>query len=155
MSPQDVSTKELLDEGLSLQELLGIAVRAEIEAANIYRNLLEKDLSEQTREKLEKLVLQEERHEKKFWSIIRDFYPEEEITLPEDSGITNPVEIDDSTSLEELFRIAMESEVESEKFYKSMREKFEDKEVRRTLGFLAASERGHYETLKDELNRLD
>ncbi len=155
MSPQDVSTKELLEEGLSLQELLGIAVKAEIEAADIYRNLLEKDLSEQTREKLEKLVLQEERHEKKFWSIIRDFYPEEEITLPEDSGITNPVEIDDNTSLEELFRIAMESEVESEKFYRSMREKFEDKEVKRTLGFLAASERGHYETLKDELNRLD
>lgn len=129
MGSENGSIGDFSAEDLSLQELLAIAVRAEIEAAETYRELLKKDLSEETRNKLEDLVSQEESHEEEFWSILEDFYPEEEISLPENSGITNPVEISDKTSLDELFRAAMESEVKSEEFYKLMQEKFEDKEV--------------------------
>ncbi len=143
------------DEEDTLQELLGVAVRAEIEAAEIYRNLLDRDLPEKTREKVESLVSQEENHEEEFWSIIEDFYPQDKISLPESSGLSNPVEIDEGVTLEKLFQTAMTSEKESEKFYQNLMERFEEKEVRRTLGFLAASEREHYEILKEELQKLD
>lgn len=143
------------EESNSLQELLGVAIRAEIEAAEIYRRLLNKELNEETRQKVEKLVEQEERHEETFWSIIKDFFPEEEITLPENSGITNSLEFSEDISLEELFQTAMDSEKGSEEFYRNLRKRFEDTEAKRTLGFLAASEREHYEILKEELKKIN
>jgi rubrerythrin len=86
---------------------------------------------------------------------MKDFYPEDEITLPENSGIANPVEVAEDLSLEELFQTAMDSEKESEEFYNTLRERFEDTEAKRTLGFLAASEREHYEILKEELKKIN
>jgi len=154
-SSEEEQNYDFSEESNSLQDLLGVAIRAEIEAAEIYRRLLNQDLNEETRQKVEKLVEQEENHEETFWSIMKDFFPEEEITLPENSGITNPVEISEDLSLEELFQTAMDSEKESEEFYNTLREKFEDKEAKRTLGFLAASEREHYETLKEELKKIN
>ena len=154
-SSKEAQNLDFSEESNSLQDLLGVAIRAEIEAAEIYRRLLNQDLNEETRQKVEKLVEQEEDHEETFWSIMKDFYPEEEITLPENSGITNPVEVAEDLSLEELFQTAMDSEKESEEFYNTLRERFEDKEAKRTLGFLAASEREHYEILKEELKKIN
>ncbi len=154
-SSEEEQNYDFSEEANSLQDLLGVAIRAEIEAAEIYRRLLNQDLPEETKQKVEMLVEQEEDHEETFWSIMKDFFPEEEITLPENSGITNPVEISEDLSLEELFQTAMDSEKESEEFYNTLRERFEDEEAKRTLGFLAASEREHYEILKEELKKIN
>ena len=154
-SSEEEQNYDFSEEANSLQDLLGVAIRAEIEAAEIYRRLLNQDLPEETKQKVEMLVEQEEDHEETFWSIMKDFFPEEEITLPENSGITNPVEVAEDLSLEELFQTAMDSEKESEEFYNTLRERFEDEEAKRTLGFLAASEREHYEILKEELKKIN
>ena len=59
MSSQASNDKNSPKADLSLQELLGIAIKSEIEAAEIYRNLLNRDLPEETRKRLESLVEQE------------------------------------------------------------------------------------------------
>jgi len=145
----------IFSEKNSLQELLGVAIKSEVEAAEIYRKLSNRDLPEGTKEKVETLVEQEERHEETFWSIIDDFFPDEEVSIPDQSGISNPVELKDDITLDELFEIAMASERESESFYKELKERFEDPAVCRMLGFLAASEREHYEILKQERQEID
>lgn len=139
---------------LSLQQLLAKAIKSEIEAAETYRMLLEKDLPEETRSKIERLVSQEEEHEENFWSIFEDFFPDGETPLPERSEIEVPSEIPQGATPEEVIEIAMETERESEEFYSGLIDEFDDREVKRLLAYLAANEREHYEILKVELNKL-
>lgn len=146
---------DLSSDDVSLQSLLGFAVKAEIESAETYRNLLNRDLPAETRTKVTRLVKQEEEHEEKFWSIFKDFFPDEEIDLPERADIENNVDIPDDITTRKLFEKAMEAERESEKFYSELADEFDDKEVRNLLGFLAANEREHYEILKEELRKLE
>ena len=143
-----------INEELSLQELLGIAVRSEIEAADTYRNLVNRKLGKETKNKIERLVKQEEEHEKMFLSIFEDFFPDEKVNLPDKAEIENSAKISREASVEEIFVKAMQNERKSEKFYSDLRKKFEDKEIRRLLGFMAANEREHYEILKTELEKI-
>ncbi|MEF8917379.1 MAG: ferritin family protein, partial [Candidatus Bipolaricaulota bacterium] len=136
------------------QELLGRAIKTELEEAEVYRNLHEKYLPETTKATIERFVVQEEEHEEKLRSTFDDFFPGEEIPLPERSGIELPENISEKTTPKEIIKKAIEGERDAEEFYRELRDEFEDKEVRRLLGFLASNEREHYEILRVELNKL-
>ncbi|MFB6291012.1 MAG: ferritin family protein [Candidatus Bipolaricaulia bacterium] len=142
-----------------MPKLLGIAVKSEIEASEFYHSMLDRDLPGEARNKVEKLAAQEKKHEKTLRSIFKDFYPKKDIEFPESSGLHDfpfdPLGIDENRPLENLFQVAMKNEKESERFYGELRVKFDDEEVRRLLGFLAANEREHYEILRTELNKLN
>lgn len=155
MSEQNEFVPQHTDGEVSLQQLLAKAIRSEIEAAETYRNLLEKDLPEETRPKIARLVTQEEEHEENFRSIFEDFFPNSEIPLPERSEIEVPSEIPQGVTPDEIIEKAMETEREAENFYSELIEEFEDNEVQRLLGYLAANEREHYEILKVQLNKLE
>ncbi len=138
----------------SLQELLGVAIQSEIEAAETYRELLARELPKETRSVIERLVSQEEEHEESFRDILNDFYPNEEISLPEGSSPESSLTIEESASAEDLIQASLEAEKKAEEFYSDLTDEFEDKEVRRLLGYMAATEREHYEILKSELEKL-
>lgn len=152
---EESATPDVSESGVSLQKLLAQAIKSEIEAAKTYRNLLDKNLTERVRPKVKRLVAQEEEHEENLRTIFEDFFPDEEITLPERSGIEVPPEIARSDSAKEIIEKAMETERETEKFYGELIGEFDDKEVRRLLGYLAANEREHYEILKIERDKLE
>ncbi|MEF8799231.1 MAG: ferritin family protein, partial [Candidatus Bipolaricaulota bacterium] len=118
-------------------------------------NLLDKNLPERARPKVKRLVTQEEEHEEKLRTIFEDFFPDEEIPLPERSGVEVPSEIARINAPKEIIEKAMETERESEKFYSELIGEFDDREVRRLLGYLAANEREHYEILKVERDKLE
>ncbi|MCF7876505.1 ferritin family protein [Candidatus Bipolaricaulota bacterium] len=151
---KDSSPFDLFNFEVSLQELLGRAVRTELEEADIYRNLLEKDLPDETAPIIERFITQEENHEEKLRSTFDDFFPDEEIPLPERSGVEVPEETSGETTPRKIIEEAIEAERNAEKFYRELIDEFEDKEVRRLLGFLASNEREHYEILRVELNKL-
>ncbi len=140
---------------ISLRELLKIAIRSEIESAETYRKLLDRDLPAETREKVERLVEQEEEHEEKFWSVFSDFFPDDEKDLGEGNEIEAEIRNSEDPSLQELLETAMKDERKSEEFYDNLRDQFEDREVRSMLGYLAANEREHYQILQQELKKLD
>lgn len=146
---------DLLNFEVPLQELLGRAVKTELEEAEIYRNLLEKDLPEKTVPVIKRFVTQEEDHEEKLRSTFDDFFPDEEIPLPERSGIEIPEKVSEETTAKEIIEKAIEAERDAEEFYRELIDEFEDKEVKRLLGFLASNEREHYEILRVELNKLE
>ncbi|MEF8726410.1 MAG: ferritin family protein [Candidatus Bipolaricaulota bacterium] len=152
---EDSATLDISESGVSLQGLLAQAIKSEIEAAKTYRNLLDKNLPERARPKVKRLVTQEEEHEEKLRTIFEDFFPDEEIPLPERSGVEVPSEIARINAPKEIIEKAMETERESEKFYSQLIKEFDDREVRRLLGYLAANEREHYEILKVERDKLE
>ncbi|MBS3736983.1 MAG: ferritin family protein [Candidatus Bipolaricaulota bacterium] len=151
---KEPETFDTINGEVTLQRLLARAIKTEIESAETYRTLLEKDLPEETKQKIEKLVAQEEEHEDNFSSIFDDFFPEDEIPLPERSDIEVMSEIPQDATPQQLIEKALETERESEKFYSDLVGEFEDREVRRLMGYLAANEREHYEILKEELTKL-
>ncbi|MBS3793224.1 hypothetical protein KGY77_11355, partial [Candidatus Bipolaricaulota bacterium] len=63
-------------------------------------------------------------------------------------------EIPQDATPQQLIEKALETERESEKFYSDLVGEFEDREVKRLMGYLAANEREHYEILKEELTKL-
>ncbi len=149
------SDVDLFDFDATLQELLGRAVKTEIEEAEFYRDLLEKDLPQETGPKIERFIEQEEGHEEELRATFEDFYPGEKIPVPEGSMLEVPVGISQRTDSRDLMEKAMYGERDAEKFYRELIDEFETKEVRRLLGYLATKEREHYEILKDELNKLE
>jgi len=146
---------DLFDFDATLQELLGRAVKTEIEEAEFYRDLLEKDLLEETRPKIEKFIGQEEEHEEELRVTFKDFYPGEEIPIPEGLTLEVPSGVSEKSSQKDLMEKAMYGERDAEKFYRELIDEFEAKEVRRLLGYLATKEREHYEILKAELKKLE
>lgn len=150
--PETFETSEGL---LTLQQLLATAIKTEVESAQAYRSLLDKDLPKETRSKIEELVSQEEEHEESFRSIFQDFFPRDKASLPQRSDIEASPDIPQAASPEKVMEKAMEMEREAEKFYSDLIDEFEDKEIRRLMGYLAANEREHYEILKEELSKLE
>lgn len=71
---EEENSSEKRIDNLLLKELLAKAIKSEIEAAETYRNLPEKDLPEETKPRMEKLVAQEEEHEENFRKILKDFF---------------------------------------------------------------------------------
>lgn len=151
---KELSQFDLFDFEVPLQELLGRAVKAEIEEAKIYRDLLQKNLPVNTRPIIEEFIVQEEEHEEKLRTTFDDFFPEEEIPLPRRSGIEIPENITIETTSREIIEKAIEAERDSEEFYRELIDEFEDKEVQNLLGYLASVEREHSEILKEELNKM-
>ncbi len=152
---KEPSNFELLNFDVPLKQLLGRAVKTEIEEAQIYRNLLDKDPGEEVRPKIERFITQEEEHEEDLRALFDDFFAGEEIPIPERSGIELPENITGETTAREIIEKAVEAERDAEKFYRELIGEFEDKETKRLLGFLATNEREHYEILREELNKLE
>lgn len=146
---------DLLNFEAPLQNLLGKAIKTEMEEAEIYRNLLEQELKGGTRSTISRFVDQEEEHEEKLRKTFTDFFPDEQIPIPEGSWIEIPSEASRQPAPKEIIGKALEAEKEAEQFYKNLIEEFDEEEVQRTLGYLAANEREHYEILKEEFNKLD
>ncbi|MBS3765159.1 hypothetical protein KGY71_01430, partial [Candidatus Bipolaricaulota bacterium] len=66
---------DLLNFEAPLQNLLGKAIKTEMEEAEIYRNLLEQELKGGTRSTISRFVDQEEEHEEKLRKTFTDFFP--------------------------------------------------------------------------------
>jgi len=151
----EMSGVDLFDFEASLQELLGRAVKTEIEEAEFYRDLLEKNLLDETRSTIEKFIEEEEEHEEELRTIFEDFYPGKKITVPEGLMLEVPGGVSRRSGPRNLMEKAMYGERDAEKFYRKLTDEFEGKEVRRLLGYLATREREHYEILKVELKKFE
>lgn len=152
---KQMSGIDLFDFDASLQELLGRAVKTEIEEAEFYCDLLEKDLMEETRPKIERFVEEEEEHEEELRATFSGLYPGEEIPILEGAMLEVPLGVSRKSGSKDLMEKAMYGERDAEKFYRELTDEVEGKEVRRLLGYLATREREHYEILKVELKKLE
>ena len=141
---------------LSPSEVLGAAIKSEIEAAEVYSRLCKKVKNEILRMKLKFLILEEKKHRQILERLFSQRFPKEELKIPEKSFLL-PIKVSrgEKLSVLNLFKSALRAEKMSEKFYNEAGERAENKESQRILGYLARVERSHYFMIKSEIDMLD
>jgi len=144
-----------LDFHLKPSEVLGIAIRSEIDAASIYRRLQDRVKNEVLLEKLKFLNHEEEHHRAILERLFADRFPGQKLEVPERSGLPGKaIPIDETSSVLDLFKLALEKEKQAEDFYRDAQKVMEDEQTRRLLMYLSRVERSHYFMIKSEIGLL-
>jgi rubrerythrin len=132
-----------------------IAIRAEIDAADIYRGLHGLVKNEALKQKLDFLAREEERHKAILERLFKDHFPGRTLNVPAKSErAKKAVPVDEATSVLDLFKLAMAKEKEAEEYYRGAKAAAEDDQSRRILDYLGRTERSHYYMLRSEIDLL-
>ncbi len=155
-----------LDEGIplekvkefSLEDLLGMAIKAEIGARRFYESLAERIGIEELKRKIEWLAGEEKKHEELLRRIYANTFPGKEIVFPKEhiGPELQPVarELRDVGDIVDLIRWAMKAEEIAAKFYAELEKRVDTEEKKRLMRYLSDMEWGHYYNLKAEYELL-
>lgn len=136
-------------------EVLAVAIRSEIEAADFYAGLLARVKNILLQQKLKFLVLEEKKHRKILERLYAQRFPEVALRIPEKSARVRPqMKLDEKSSVLELFQAALEAEKSAETFYKNAQKVIKDAGSRKILEYLSRVERSHYFLVKSEIDLL-
>jgi rubrerythrin len=143
------------DPDFTTLEVLGIAIKSEIEAVKLYARMREKAKNTDLRAKCDFLAGQEKNHERVLTEAFRSKFPGVELRLPLKTLVpaVDDVLARDAT-LKELFEAAMLAETKSEEFYRDLAKKTHDQSSRSMLEYLASMEHSHYAILEAEFKEL-
>jgi len=145
----------VLDSKLRPYEVLAVAVRSEIEAANFYAGLLGKVKNVVLQQKLKFLVLEEKKHRGILERLHAQRFPGVEFKVPEKVVRPRPsVQVDEESSILDLFKAALEAENYAQNYYKESQQVAEDPGSRKILEYLSRVERSHYFLVKSEIDLL-
>ena len=136
-------------------EVLAVAIRSEIEAANFYTRLLGQVRNIILQQKLKFLVLEEKKHRKILEKLYSQRFPGRELIIPDRAARSRPIlTVDEKSTVLDLFRIALAAEKSAEEFYREARDAAEEQGSRKILDYLARVERSHYFLIKSEIDLL-
>lgn len=145
-----------IDASSKSYEILAVAVRSEIDAAAIYRGLRDRVKNEVLRQKLQFLADEETRHKAILERLFADKFPDEALQIPAESPrLAKAAAVGETTSVLDLFKLAMAKEKEAEEYYKESKAGITDPGGRKILDYLARVERSHYFMLKSEIELLE
>jgi len=135
----------------SVESLIGMAVRAEIDANNTYSNLANKVSNPLLKEKFSLLAFEENKHKTVLEKLFAHLFPGEEIQIPDktDETLLPSIQMSPSSSLVDILYQAMEAEKAAENFYLSLSERVQ-KPQKEILEYLAKVEKSHYHMLQSE-----
>jgi rubrerythrin len=135
----------------SLQDLLLMGIRAEIEAIDAYTKLGKSIDNPLLKDRFEALARDEHRHQEILEKIYEENFPGKQMTLPERSGVPKPnAKITNENTLAEVLSTAMDAEKKAENYYNDLADMFADGQKKELLMYLANIESGHYYFLKLE-----
>ncbi|UCE66009.1 MAG: ferritin family protein [Candidatus Zixiibacteriota bacterium] len=146
-------------EKLTIEDVLGMAVRTEIQGRKFYLELSEKVTNPEVKKKIVSLADDEKRHERIVCDFYRRILEKEPQDLPE-KGVPDIVKaissmnLTERTDLLKLLDMAIEAELLSAKFYARGARITEDSKTRRAFEELAVEEDGHYNMLMAEKSAL-
>lgn len=145
-----------LDPALQPHEILAIAVRSEVDAADFYSKLNKKVKNELLREKLKFLIYEEEKHRKTLERLFSQRFPDHVLEIPEKS-LLPPLKasFNDKATVLDLFKAALQAEKASEDFYKQASERIKDTQSQKILKYLSRVERSHYFMINSEIDLLE
>jgi rubrerythrin len=135
-------------------EIMGIAVRAEMDAAAIYRGLHGRVKNEALKQKLDFLAKEEDRHKLLLEQLFKDKYPGQTLHVPEAGRPAKGVPAVEGMAVIDIFKLAMGKEKEAEEFYKDAKARIENPAGKKVLDYLSRVERSHYYMLKSEIDLL-
>ncbi|OGD18022.1 MAG: hypothetical protein A2V76_00870 [Candidatus Aminicenantes bacterium RBG_16_63_14] len=144
-----------IDKNLPAWQVLGVAIRSEIDAAAFYTRLQGRVKNVLLVQKLKFLALEEEHHKKILERLLGQKYPEKPKEVPE-SSLMPPigVSLGPEPTVPGLFEAALKAEEAAEAYYNEAGERVEDEAGRRILAYLGRVERSHQAMIKSELELL-
>ena len=141
----------VIDPSLTSLEIMGIAIKSEVEAAQVYDRLARRVRNWALKEKILFLKGEEEKHKSILEEMYANSFPEVELALPPRSLLPKvDIALSEDTPVPELLEIAMEWEKLSEEFYADFAKQAEDARGRAVLQHLSKMESSHYHLLKTE-----
>lgn len=136
-------------------EVLGVAIRSEIDAASFYTRLQERVKNVVLLQKLKFLAMEEEHHRKILDRLFGQRFPDQAREVSE-SSLMPPISaaLGADPSVLDLFSAALKAEEMAESFYMAAGEKAEDDGSRSLLAYLGRVERSHQAIIKSEIELL-
>ncbi len=136
-------------------EVLAVAIRSEIEAADFYARLLARVKNVLLQQKLKFLVLEEKKHRKILERLHAQRFPEFPLQVPEKAVRPRPkATLNEKSSILDLFQAALEAEKAAETYYKDAQGMIKDAGSKKMLEYLSRVERSHYFLIKSEIDLL-
>lgn len=140
-----------VDASMSLPELLGVAIKSEIESHEIYRGIAEKVENFILKEKLKFLALEERKHQELLQNMYNEQFPDVELRLPSETVVPVPdFAPEEGTPLTTVLSKAMEAEEQARDYYSDLIPLCKEEKMKQTLKYLSETEQGHYYQLKGE-----
>jgi rubrerythrin len=144
-----------IDPSLTSLEIMGLAIKSEVVAADVYDRLAHRVRNQTLRDRLFFLKSEEEKHRTILEELYDKSFPEVELALPPRSLLPKvDIALSESTPVPELLEIAMEWEKLSEEFYADFAKQAEDAKSRAVLQRLSKMESSHYHLLKTERDMI-
>jgi rubrerythrin len=142
-------------DGLTALEVLGVAIKSEIDAAALYLRMAGRVGNPSLVAKLDFLRQEEEKHRLMLEELYAARFPAVDLQLPAKSRVPTIDEVDiDGLAVPELFRLAMKAEQMAASFYSEQADHSRDEVSRTVLRYLSNVERGHYHMLETEYELL-
>jgi len=135
-------------------EVLGVAIRSEIEAYRFYEKVLRRVQNPLLREKLSRLVAEEKRHRQILEERYRKNTGEKHLPMPPKGGPEGRGVVPEELTPAEILNVAIKMERQAASFYQREAQKSRDMSGRFMLEYLADFERGHERSLEAELKAL-
>ncbi len=144
-----------IDKNLAAWQILGVAIRSEIDAAAFYARLQGQVKNILLIQKLKFLALEEDHHKKILERLLGQRYADKPKDVPASSlmppiGISLPAE----PGVPALFEAALKAEGMAEAYYSEAAERVEDEAGRRILAYLGRVERSHQAMIRAELDLI-
>ncbi len=144
-----------IDKSLAAWQVLGVAIRSEVDAAAFYNRLQGRVKNILLVQKLKFLALEEEHHRKILERLLAQRYPDKPKDVPESSlmppiGVALPAE----PSVPELFEAALKAEETAEAYYNYAAGRVEEEAGQRILAYLGRVERSHQAMIRSELDLI-
>jgi len=146
-------------ENMTIEDVLGMAVKTEVQGRKFYLELSEKVTNPEVKKKIEILAEDEERHERIIIEIYKKILGKEPQNLPE-KGVPDilsailSMNIGEKSQLIQVLDMAIEAELISARFYHHGVTLTADPQTKRTFEQLEKEEDGHYNFLVAEKSAL-
>jgi rubrerythrin len=144
-----------IDKNLTAWQILGVAIRAEVDAAAFYTRLQERVKNVILVQKLKFLALEEEHHKKILERLLGQKYPDKPKDIPE-SSLMPPIAaaVGTDPTVPALFEAALKAEEIAEAYYNEAGERADEEASRRIMAYLGRVERSHQSMIRAELELL-
>jgi rubrerythrin len=139
----------------SLQDLLGYAIRAEMDSNKAYTDLSDTVSNPLLKEKFRWLAFEENKHKEILMKLHTALYPNQTIHIPDEPSqdLFKPVVVAPSSSLVDILLQAMDAEKYAEDFYANLADRV-DEGHKKLLHYLSKVEHSHYLMLKTEYDAV-
>lgn len=147
----------MLKQDLTALEALGIAIRCEIDAQQVYKDLSEMTENDLLKVRFLNLYHEEKKHQKILENMYHEMFPYTELIIPESQL---PKSLSDSQDrkkmkIADILQLAVDEEKRSREFYLDCAESIGDFSGKRMFRFLADFEFSHQMMANAELEMLN